>query len=471
MGNHAGQYFPRFVQILAVFSATLAMGACGDALPEIQCLNAEDCDSAQFCVENQCVSLAEIHACPTEREPRDGAAIGELCGTCGTGIWQCGPSGFVCEGDQLNACGGCSADPGILGRPCDSCGGTWACNGTDVVCAGGTTNACGGCESLTPAGATPGFVCPIDPGQGRFGIWSCASLRTLRCRAPEENACGGNEPLPGFPGDRCGACDGGVLACRGEDALQCCRLGSSGDCEPWDSAGLDPCGTCRAPEFPLEPRCEDDGAPAPTLDCDAGKQLCESARNACGGLLSLPQTPGTPCTGGFWACTSPDSLACIASTTPNACGGSMPLPDDPTSGNREPGERCGPCGDGVLVCAGPDTLQCQGGSPLNACGGCGPLPALVGAPCAPRQAWSCYDDPQLGPSLQCGSPDRNGCGGVTPFPQLPGAPCGECGGRSGCDVASDTIPCVVSPENAARPFYPDADNDGYGDRFVATPKA
>ena len=81
--------------------------------------------------------------------------LGEACGTCGSGGWECEEVGAIaCVGDlgeeARNECGGCSDLEGTPGAECAPCS-TWTCDAAGgVTCdrSVGEENACGGCGLL-----------------------------------------------------------------------------------------------------------------------------------------------------------------------------------------------------------------------------------------------------------------------------------------------------------------------------------
>lgn len=60
----------------------------------------------------------------------------------------------------------------------------------------------------------------------------------------------------------------------------------------------------------------------------------------------------------------------------------------------------------------------------------------------------------------------NACGGCTVLPATPGEPCGGCTDLAWACDGADALVCA-GDDPAARPYYPDADGDGFGDRDAA----
>ena len=217
-------------------------------------------------------------------------------------------------------------------------------------------------------------------------------------------------------------------------------------------------------------------SPAAAEVCDAIDNNCDGAvdegleRNACGGCLVLPASPGDVCEScGTWQCDDKGELACTGgdSSLVNACGGCTEL-------GAEPGTACGTCGLWVcsedqssLECAdaglGEDlgcgtcatgTVACDDGvaqcvgdlgeAALNACGGCAILAEEPGTPCGEcsTAVYECGPDRN---AVQCSEPDgagaRNACGGCDVLDAAPGDACGECGdGMVVCDDL-DRVTC------------------------------
>lgn len=270
---------------------------------------------------------------------------------------------------ETNACGGTAALDAVPGEPCGACGAITVCDGPDTT------------------------LC-LD-----FGL---------------ENACGGCAPLAGGVGDPCGPCLDGQLACNGE-VLAC-----------FGADELNECGGCEALVASIGEAC--------TVDDVAGAYLCVSKNdvacipegaNACGGTLSLPSAPGTPCGAcglGSYICDGDNSVACDDEDAGvNACGGCNAL-----TGSL--GAACGVCQGGTLACGDdPNILSCVEDT-TNACGGCDPLEGTPGEGCEDG-VWVCTP----AGVVACDPLATNACGGTGALAGAPGDPCGECGdGALGC---------------------------------------
>ncbi len=298
-------------------------------------------------------------------------------------------------------------------------------------------------------------------GEGAFDV-DLATANT--CGGPSELTLNGE---PAQPGDACGPCDDGVVACVSVDRLQCIggtALNACGGCDALEDAPGDVCGACGF------------GA----LECDGLNGLeCLGDRdtNACGGCLVVPAAPdedcGTELEPANWVCASPDDIRCI-SAGQNACGGAAPLSD-------YPGTLCGECGRGFLSCVGTDALVCDDeqagvnacggcqrlrGQPgtscgdcggfyecdedgavvcnrqRNACGGCGALGGEPGAACGGGNVWVCT----VGANVFCAPSGANVCGGVTELEADAGAPCGVCGDGIQTCVDRESTACLRATE-------------------------
>jgi hypothetical protein len=206
-------------------SADRAEVACVDSLCEITACDEgwADCDldpsngcEADLLAVDGCGSCAELEGVP-----------GDMCGTCGTGVWVCdGTEAVTCVGDlgdeALNACGGCGDLDGVPGEPCAAgCdGAVWVC-GDDgsLTCARDgdpvELNACGGCDVLDNAPDDPCGPCGLD-------VYVCDEFGGTVCEGSTAgNACGGCETLDDEPDAPCGYCDRGAFVCDGLDATVC----------------------------------------------------------------------------------------------------------------------------------------------------------------------------------------------------------------------------------------------------------
>lgn len=379
--------------------------------------------------------------------------VGEPCGTCDTGRWQCDTvDALTCLGDggddALNGCAGCEvlrADPG---DGCGTCGsGRFVCDGdNDVLCTadGGVAafNECGGCDEL--GGAVDDLCGTCDSGR-----LSCDGLNGLACpddRGDEAlNACGGCVELTVLRDTPCGTCDSGTWTCDGLNDLGCEGDGGPslsndcGGCTELDSVPLDPCGTCGSGQW----TCDGDEA----VECIG--DLEEAAENDCGGCGDLDGIPGEECgtcASGNWLCqTSESEVVCdgdLGDSALNACGGCELL------GNEE-GEACGPCLADQFTCNSEGGLVCNGATAVNTCGGCFELVPPLGSSCGPCEldAIECGTDPD---SPVCSGPTYgNGCNGCSELDPPLGTVCGTCdSGSYECD-GSETTACVGDLEEDA----------------------
>lgn len=320
------------------------------------------------------------------------AEPGDPCGPCDDGTLLCdGPTRLRCSGaTSENACGGCGPLFASEGDACGPCGdGAWACSDGGLTCEGASpSNPCGGCADLSGA---PGDACTVGDDEAitiqsvevTSGHLACTSPDDLRCVLPGQNACGGAQDLPGQPGDPCGPCDGGVLACDGDDALTCldesAGLNECGGCNPLPAAEGDSCGRCGG-----QYQCDGEEL----LRCD------EPNRNACGGCDDLGgNQPGDVCGQDSLFVCAEDTLTCQEGAQ-NPCGGTSPL-------DAAPGDPCGTCGQGYTLCASPEITVCVNDTPTNACGGCAPLPAAPGDPCTDDASFACASPNHLA----CEAPD------------------------------------------------------------------
>ena len=284
---------------------------------------------------------------------------------------------------------------------------------------------------------------------------------------PELNACGGLaellwEETAAQPGDVCGPCVDGVLACARAEQLQCLgssKLNECDGCVDLTAAPGELCGLCQLGSM----ECMDDGS----LLC-VGDRLT----NSCGGCTLLPDEPGVECgterEPATWVCVSDIELRCITDNS-NACGGATAL-------LGFPGELCGACGRGVVSCEGTDALICRdenrglntcGGCfelshepaetcgecggfwqctedgdlectiTRNACGGCGPLDGEPGQGCADG-IWVCT----VGSGVTCMQGDVNACGGTADLANQPGQLCGDCSDGTTTCVDPNTTICL-----------------------------
>jgi hypothetical protein len=260
----------------------------------------------------------------------------------------------------------------------------------------------------------------------------------------DRNTCGGSVALSATPGEACGECLDGFLACDGIDALRC--LGATltrnacGTCEPLLGSPGDPCGC--------------DGV----LACEGPRLLCndQAQRNACGGCLPLDGVVGAACNGdggnadGILVCGGPNTALCRTGAR-NECGATGPLvAREPLNAEARPGDSCGTCGRGVVVCseAGESTIECADAElGTNACGGCEVLSAAPGdaCGCGGSGQWVC--DNSAPSALRCdGAIANNACGGCDTLPATLGARCEDagvwaCGGP-------DSLSCVDDGERA-----------------------
>lgn len=334
------------------------------------CDTSLDCVEGEICNDGSCEENLEIQGEPDpdpdpepEPEPCDGEepnacggctvlaeAPGAVCGVCSTGA-------MVCDGTDAVVCDETSVARAIAAEPGERCGncGEYVCDETGLVCDDPGFNACGGCDALPAAVGDPCGAC---------GQTICAGPNGLSCDDTGNNACGGCTALPTL-GDPCGDC--GSVICDGEDDVTC------------SDPGMNSCGGCATFISTLGDACGDCGQ----LVC-AGTEMmaCDDpGENVCGGCAELVTTPGESCGDcGVVECDGPADTLCNDPGT-NACGGCADL-------GGEPDTPCGTCG--MLACDGPDALQCEQ-DPSPPSYGDRILPSSsVGAGCNATDEWFHY---------------------------------------------------------------------------------
>ena len=247
------------------------------------------------------------------------------CGFCEnvcTGGQVCSSGLCACPGDQIlcggvcqapNACGGCAALQGSIGEACGTCGsGTWQCSGTgaarNTTCQGqisleNNDDNCGSCGNRCTGGTScvgTSCVCPL-------GQILCGGV----CQAP--NACGGCSTLSNGVNEACGTCGLDRYVCSGTEATVCSNGGQTtnpcGGCSTLSNYGS-ACGTCSNGTF---------------LCNGANATSCQGATtNACGGCTNLSRTLGSTCqTCGTWQCSGTEWVCSTPNfqTDRNNCGG------------------------------------------------------------------------------------------------------------------------------------------------------
>ncbi len=282
-------------------------------------------------------------------------------------------------------------------------------------------NACDGWASLLLDGvaASPGDSC----GPCGDGVVACLGRDRLRCvDATPRKACDGCEPLGGAPGASCGVCGLGAFVCDGTESVTC-----EGDRTP------NACGGCLVILAEPDEECGTVLDPAHWV-CAAPDELrcVAEGDNVCGGVTALDGVPGAPCGDcgrGHLSCLGADALACEdALAGVNACGGCVPL-------TAEPGASCGDCG-GFYECADDGTLVCN--QQRNGCGGCVELEDIPGTACGTDGVWVCNPDG----TTRCATPDTNSCGGNAVLDAVAGEACGACGDGVQTCIERDTLVCL-----------------------------
>lgn len=160
-------------------------------------------------------------------------------------------------------------------NPCEGCTERNACGGCGTL-AGAPGDACGSCDSGTLACDAEALTCEGDAGDAAL------------------NECGGCTDLVGATGDACGICDSGTLRCDRKEALICegdreDSRNACGGCAVLDAEIGDACGACDSGAL----ACADDNE---SLNCEG--DLGDEARNACGGCGELENEPGESCMDG-----------------------------------------------------------------------------------------------------------------------------------------------------------------------------
>ncbi len=154
-----------------------------------------------------------------------------------------------CDGNPVNACGGCSELEALPGEPCDEdCGGgVYDCDGPDALtCLGADPpNSCGGCSELAHE---PGDSCCDGRSE-----WECRGADSVECRS------GGRHAVEDCH-SACACCTGtdcAVTTCVADGRTLCSRCWSC-----WATCRSD--GTlerdewCRADCFPCRSDCGSD---------------------------------------------------------------------------------------------------------------------------------------------------------------------------------------------------------------------
>lgn len=459
--------------ILSLASLIAAFGsACSSSPPgdggSTPCTIDAQCDSGESCVEGFCSdadALADTGGGDTfdggvdssDGGAEDGVETGDVAADSGdVGVDLSDGGQDVDGGGDVD--GGQDADGGDTAEDADEVDTSTDADGSGdtgpdpppVDCDPEDRNDCGGCVDLLLDGASgaPGDTC----GDCASGVVACNGPSSLVCVGEADlNDCGGCEVLPPLT-DGCGACGDGVLLCADSEGLEC--VGSTANA----------CGGCGPLDSPPLAACDVEGDAGLWICTDSGTVECEigsTATNICGGESTLiwdeePAAPGAPCgrdLAGSLVCVGPDELGCSAVDEPNACGGVAELAGPP-------GEGCtlaSACGDesGTWTCADEaltdelgidsfDGVLCvvEGPRAVNLCGGCDDLAETPGDACGDRGAWICdgpedvycLDDPDA-----C---DRNFCGGCEPLGGVTGESCGACGsGVLGCQSV-DALTCV-----------------------------
>lgn len=370
---------------------------------------------------------------PAEMTCTPGAVQECPCADGGTGIQNCTADGLF-DACQCSGDGGGDAGIGDTGDDDageNNAGGDDAGDNSSDPDSGDETptNECGGDEDLQFDGgdALPGDPCgPCDDG-----VLACDGENALQCtQASTLNACGACGTLEDEPGASCGSCNDGVFQCNDDGSLSCV-----------DDSETNACGGCSDLNADPLDACDDNGAPG-VYECqDQDTLVCVTdGMNLCGGTDELAETPNTPCGTcgqGFWVCDGTDDVTCQDEDAGvNDCGGCAVLPN-------EAGAECGDC-NGEWVCDGTNSLTCD--DPQNACGGCDDLPNTPGQSCGDDGLWACdgTDD------VVCDEETTaNACGGTETLSDEPGDSCGDCNDGEYICVAPNLTSCIgASTENA-----------------------
>jgi hypothetical protein len=290
--------------------------------------SAEQCDG----IDNDCDGATD------ENNPGGGGTCNSgQPGVCAAGTLNCQSANLVCvpnETPSPEACNGADDD-------CDN-----------VVDDG--TNPCGGACALS---GNPGAPCDGPDGDAcQEGSWLCGGINTVVCTDSSttntESCNGADDDCDGTTDEGNNPC-GGVCtlaqspgsACDGPDADQC-------DEGTWACSGLNNT-VCSDATSSNNEACNglDD-------DCDGDT---DEGNNACGGVCTLPQTPGSACDG-------PDADQCAEGTW--TCSGTNNVTCSDTSGNS------------TETCNGQDD-DCDGQTDegTNGCGGICTLPQALGTGC------------------------------------------------------------------------------------------
>ncbi len=281
------------------------VNACGGCAV-LAALPGADCGTELEPASFECGGPDELRCVSAESNVCGGFAVlddvpGSLCGTCGLGTLACdGPDTLRCaDRDRgVNACGGCDTLPASPGDACGTCGGTWTCDDDGGLTCSRVANACGGCSELA---GVPGQACTSE---GVDGMWACDTVGVVRCVDPGRNLCGGTAALDETPGAPCGECLDGAVRCLSPDRTAC--VGGS---------DRNVCGGCAV--LPAEPgqRCAGNA----TWVCTDGGLACslDLDLNLCGGTAELPADPGARCglcDTGRLACAGANQLRCEGAT-------------------------------------------------------------------------------------------------------------------------------------------------------------
>lgn len=370
---------------------------CNDDLDSVYEGAPERCDG----LDNDC----------DEGVDEDFPNLGQACGTCGSGTYECRDLGVACVGDEgdaaLNVCGGCARLTQPLGAGCGPCAAVWTCDGTEAMaCVGDTTDTDGD------------TVCDVDD----------------RCPGHDDRNDRDGDGIPD-------ACDGPPPECETSDECPAVSFSPWGACEEFASVCANEGTRSRTR---TEYSCVEGACVASLSDVT---EAC--TRNSDGDECSDRRVGAwTECGGFSGTCDDTGTRSRVITTYACAEGGCVATPELQY-------EACGrvtestPCGAGTVFT---DWTECSGFS--GTCGETGTQTRL-------RTDYQCVsasceriDTPQ---SQACGrETDGDSCGGGVVYGEW-----SECGGfASPCDE--------TGTRNRTRTEYSCTDTACVGDETIET---